>query len=149
MDRVNSNIYEHPYIVVNDFNKEKEKQMKKIPAKKMPALKYAKQYKTQYDKISDLVDSYIHDSTTDDELIEKLLKLVGKEIIRVSEMDYTVYETSNYKLYLCCRETHSTGGWVDVTDLTELKVWEYNLLVDKLSVHYPDYPIERLESRFV
>ena len=59
------------------------------------------------------------------------------------------YETSNYKLYLCCREIYSTGGWVDVTDLTELKVWEYNLLVDKLSIHYPDYPIERLESRFV
>ena len=105
--------------------------------------------KTQYDKISDLVDSYIDDSITDDELIEKLLKLVGKEIIRISEMEYTVYETSNYKLYLCCREIHSTEGWVDVTDLTELRVWEYNLLVDKLSVHYPDYPIERLESRFV
>ncbi len=140
MDRVSSNI------IVNDFNKEKEKQMqmKKMPAKKMPAKK-----KTQYDKISDLVDSYIDDSITDDELIEKLLKLVGKEIIRISDMEYTVYETSNYKLYLCSREIHSTGGWVDVTDLTELKVWEYNLLVDKLSVHYPDYPIERLESRFV
>ena len=140
MDRVSSNI------IVNDFNKEKEKQMqmKKMPAKKMPAQK-----KTQYDKISDLVDSYIDDSTTDDELIEKLLELVGKEIIRVSEMDYTVYESGNYKLYLRCRETHSTGGWVDVTDLTELKVWEYNLLVDKLNLHYPDYPIERLESRFV
>ena len=132
MDRVSSNI------IVNDFNKEKEKKMKKTASKK-----------TQYDRISDLVDSYIDDSLTDDELIEKLLKLVGKEIIRISEMEYTVYETSNYKLYLCCREIHSTGGWVDVSDLTELKVWEYNLLVDKLSVHYPDYPIERLESRFV
>lgn len=134
MDRVSSNI------IVNDFNKEKErqKQMKKTASKK-----------TQYDKISDLVDSYIDDNKTDDELIEKLLKLVGKEIIRISEMEYTVYESGNYKLYLCCREIHSTGGWVDVTDLTELKVWEYNLLVDKLSVHYPDYPIERLESRFV
>jgi hypothetical protein len=132
MDRVSSNI------IVNDFNKEKEKQMKKTASKK-----------TQYDKISDLVDSYIDDNKTDDELIEKLLKLVGKEIIRISEMEYTVYESGNYKLYLCCREIHSTGGWVDVSDLTELKVWEYNLLVDKLSVHYPDYPIERLESRFV
>ena len=132
MDRVSSNI------IVNDFNKEKEKQMKKTASKK-----------TQYDKISDLVNSYIDDSITDDELIEKLLKLVGKEIIKISEMEYTVYETSNYKLYLCCREIHSTGGWVDVTDLTELRVWEYNLLVDKLSIHYPDYPIERLESRFV
>jgi len=132
MDRASINI------IINDLNKEKEKKMKKTASKK-----------TQYDKISDLVDSYIDDNKTDDELIEKLLKLVGKEIIRISEMEYTVYETSNYKLYLCCREIHSTGGWVDVTDLTELRVWEYNLLVDKLSVHYPDYPIERLESRFV
>ncbi len=132
MDRVSSNI------IINDFNKEKEKQMKKTASKK-----------TQYDRISDLVNSYIDDSITDDELIEKLLKLVGKEIIKISEMEYTVYETSNYKLYLCCREIHSTGGWVDVTDLTELRVWEYNLLVEKLNIHYPDYPIERLESRFV
>ena len=145
MDRVSSNI------IVNDFNKEKEKQMemKKTAAKKMPAQKKTRIERIQYDKISDLVDSYIDDSTTDDELIEKLLELVGKEIIRVSEMDYTVYECSNYKLYLRCRETHSTGGWVDVTDLTELKVWEYNLLVDKLNLHYPEFPIERLESRFV
>ena len=132
MDRVSSNI------IINDFNKEKEKRMKKTASKK-----------TQYDKISDLVDSYIDDNKTDDELIEKLLELVGKEIIRVSEMEYTVYESGNYKMYLCCREIHSTGGWVDVTDLTELKVWEYNLLVDKLNLHYPEYPIERLESRFV
>jgi len=130
--RVSSNI------IVNDFNKEKEKQMKKTASKK-----------TQYDRISDLVNSYIDDSITDDELIEKLLKLVGKEIIKISEMEYTVYESSNNCIHLCCREIHSTGGWVDVTDLTELKVWEYNLLVDKLSVHYPEYPIERLESRFV
>ena len=39
--------------------------------------------------------------------------------------------------------------WIEVTDLTELKVWEYNELVDKLNKHYPEYPIERLESRFV
>ena len=69
MDRVSSNI------IVNDFNKEKEKQMKKTASKK-----------TQYDKISDLVNSYIDDSITDDELIEKLLKLVGKEIIKISEL---------------------------------------------------------------
>ena len=39
--------------------------------------------------------------------------------------------------------------WIDVTDLTELKVWEYNKLVDSLNKHYPDYPIEYLEGRFV
>ena len=39
--------------------------------------------------------------------------------------------------------------WNDVTDLTELKVWEYNQLVDDLKKCYPDYPIEHLEGRFV
>ena len=39
--------------------------------------------------------------------------------------------------------------WVQVEDLTELRVWEYNELVDKLNKHYPDYPIEYLEGRFV
>ena len=41
------------------------------------------------------------------------------------------------------------NNWVQVEDLTELKVWEYNKLVDELNKHYPEYPIERLESRFV
>ena len=39
--------------------------------------------------------------------------------------------------------------WNDVTDLTELKAWQYNKLVDLLHKHYPDYPIEHLEGRFV
>ena len=39
--------------------------------------------------------------------------------------------------------------WVQVEDLTELRVWEYNELVDELNKHYPDYPIEYLEGRFV
>ena len=43
----------------------------------------------------------------------------------------------------------SDEDWVDVTDLTELKIWEYNELVDGLHKHYPDYPIELLEGRFV
>ena len=43
----------------------------------------------------------------------------------------------------------SEDEWSDVTDLTELKIWEYNKLVDELQMHYPNYPIERLEGRFV
>ena len=39
--------------------------------------------------------------------------------------------------------------WCEVSDLTEMKVWEYNELVEKLHKHYPDYPIEYLEGRFV
>ena len=39
--------------------------------------------------------------------------------------------------------------WIDVIDLTELKVWEYNELVDRLNKVFPEYPIECLEGRFV
>tara|TARA_R100000781_G_scaffold111005_1_gene76811 strand:- start:1094 stop:1417 length:324 start_codon:yes stop_codon:yes gene_type:complete len=39
--------------------------------------------------------------------------------------------------------------WNDVTDLSEMKIYEYNELVDLLNKHYPDYPIEYLEGRFV
>ena len=36
-----------------------------------------------------------------------------------------------------------------VSDLTELKVWQYNELVKQLWVHYPDYNIDKLEGRFI
>ena len=38
---------------------------------------------------------------------------------------------------------------VDVSDLTELKVWEYNELVKKLWVYYPNYNINKLKGRFI
>ena len=68
-----------------------------------------------------------------------------------SYMEYVVDEWKN-NLYLSSRCVFTDGNksdWVQVEDLTELKVWEYNKLVDELNKHYPDYPIERLESRFV
>ena len=52
-------------------------------------------------------------------------------------------------IFLASRERKAGSDWVDVTDLTELRVWEYNLLVEKLNIHYPEYPIEHLEGRFV
>jgi len=39
--------------------------------------------------------------------------------------------------------------WVQVESLSDLTVWEYNELVSELHKHYPDYPIEYLEGRFV
>ena len=36
-----------------------------------------------------------------------------------------------------------------VSDLTELKVWQYNALVKQLWVHYPDYKIDKLEGKFI
>ena len=36
-----------------------------------------------------------------------------------------------------------------IQDLTELRVWEYNKLVDELKKHYPSYSIKYLKGRFV
>ena len=68
-------------------------------------------------------------------------------IVVVSEVKYKCTEWKD-NIYL---ESLQEGqdDWVDVEDLTELRVWEYNELVDKLNKHYPDYPIEYLEGRFV
>tara|TARA_B100000902_G_scaffold237207_1_gene224714 strand:- start:2297 stop:2686 length:390 start_codon:yes stop_codon:yes gene_type:complete len=128
-------------------------EMKKTAAKKTAAKK------TKLNRICDLVDCYIDEEITKNELVDKLVRLVGKPIITISEMEYTVYEnTENFIakhsedygwLFLCSRERKAGSDWVDVTDLTELKVWEYNLLVEKLNIHYPHYPIETLEGRFV
>jgi len=38
---------------------------------------------------------------------------------------------------------------VEVSDLTELKVWQYNQLVNRLLMHYPYYKIDRLEGKFI
>jgi len=134
--------------------KEKEKQMEmKKTAKKKTA------NKTKPNSIGDLVDmkfikyltdSYIDEEITKNELVDKLVRFVGKPIITISEMEYTVNEfDDNDNVTLCSRERKTGSNWVDVTDLTELKVWEYNLLVEKLNIHYPYYPIETLEGRFV
>ena len=134
MDRVSSNI------IKNDFNKEKEKQMKKTAKKK-----------ERWEVVCDLVDCWIDDEITKDELTEKLLKLVNKPIIKISEMEFIVNEWEG-NVYLNCRSTFTDGtkdNWVDVSDLTDFTVGEYNSLVEELHKHYPDYPIEHLEGRFV
>ena len=136
-------------------------EMKKTAAKKTAAKKIASdinsilsaakpEKKPKLNHICDLVDCYIDEEITKNELVDKLVKLVGKPIITISEMEFTVNEfDNNDNVTLCSRERKAGSSWVDVTDLTELRVWEYNLLVEKLNIHYPYYPIERLESRFV
>ena len=38
---------------------------------------------------------------------------------------------------------------VEVSDLTELKVWQYDRLVTELNEHYPNYPIKHLKGDFI
>ena len=134
MDRVSSNI------IKNDFNKEKEKKMKKTAKKK-----------TRIESVIDLVDCYIDEEITEIQLAEKLMKVVGKPIIEINDTQFIVSEWKD-GLYLNCRAKCVDGmrdNWCDVSDLSDFTVFEYNKLVDELQEHYPNYPIDYLEGRFV
>ena len=120
--------------------KEKEKQMKKTARKKK-----------RWEVVCDLVDCWIDEKITQDELVEKLMTIVGKPIIKVSEVEFIVSEWEG-QLYLESRQELSDGckdNWVQVEDLCDFTVYEYNDLVTQLNEVYPDYPIEYLEGRFV
>ena len=97
---------------------------------------------------------------SDDELRESLKKreqyIKDKEqpVIELNkEMSYRVVENEvgevNGKGYYLQFKWCQDEEWIDVTDLCEMKVWEYNELVDKLNKVFPEYPIEYLEGRFV
>ena len=98
---------------------------------------------------------------SDDELREALkkreqyIKEKAQPVIKLNEeMSYRVKSFVKYgkhegKGYFLQFKWWQDDEWIDVTDLTELKVWEYNTLVDKLNKVFPEYPIEYLEGRFV
>ena len=98
----------------------------------------------------------IINAMTVEELDKSLLKRkeyrkVKYPIIKISEIEFRVTEWKE-NLYLESRQELTDGckdNWCQVEDLTDLRVYEYNELVDELNKHYPDYPLERLESRFV
>ena len=98
---------------------------------------------------------------SDDELREALkkrekhIKEEGQPVIKLNkEMSYRCVEAITYgkhegKGYFLQFKWWQDDEWIVVTDLSELKVWEYNELVDKLNKVFPEYPIEYLEGRFV
>jgi len=107
--------------------------------------------KTEMERIRDLVDCHIEGEIKEDELVEKLMTIVGKPIIKVSEVEFIVSEWKD-NLYLESRQETTEGckdNWVQVEDLSDFTVYEYNDLVTQLNEVYPDYPIEHLEGRFV
>ena len=71
---------------------------------------------------------------------------ISDVLYRCVEFDNGIYLQANYKKP---NSVVYSNNWVDVEDLTELKVWEYAELVIQLEKHYPDYPIEHLEGRFI
>ena len=70
---------------------------------------------------------------------------ISNVLYRCVEFEGGIYLQSKFKEI----DLLEPMDFVDVEDLTELAVWEYNKLVDELEKHYPDYPIEHLEGRFI
>ena len=96
------------------------------------------------------------DEEVDDILLERAkYRLEKYPVIKLNkEMSYRCVEAKTYgkhegKGYFLQFKWWEQDEWIDVSDLTELTVWEYNKLVDELNKHYPDYPIEHIEGRFV
>jgi len=65
--------------------------------------------------------------------------------IKVCGVEGYYYVEGGYLCYSC----DDLQDDIDVSDLTELKVWEYNQLVEKLNKYYPEYAITLLEGRFI
>ena len=122
--------------------------MKKTTAKK--TVKGSDTYKL--DRVKSFVKIEQKGTITAKEAIENIAEILEVyPIIKISEMEYKVSEWKD-NVYLESRNTDIHGqksDWGQVEDLTELKVWEYNELVDEFKEHYRDYPIEYLEGRFV
>ena len=125
--------------------------MNKVAAKKTKIYNSSTEAFDRVDRICDLVDCWVDKEITQDELIERLMTIIDKRIIKVSDIEFIVSEWEG-NMYLESRQQSSDGtkdNWVQVEDLCDLTVWEYNELVSELIQWYPDYPIEYLEGRFV
>jgi len=61
------------------------------------------------------------------------------------------YNIFDDELQFCCidESPYDEDNWVIVEDLTELKVWEYNSLVNFLKIHFPEYSIKELKGKFI
>ena len=57
---------------------------------------------------------------------------------------YTYYVDGN-ELILC--SDHILDNEVQVSDLTDMKVWEYNELVSKIKKQYPEFKINVLKCK--
>ena len=107
------------------------------------------------ERISVVIDAEWMGGINKQEAINKITEILQKK--------HHVIKLNKEKSYRCvdCNVGLENNGytlqykwwqddeWNDVTDLTELKVWEHAELVNALHKHYPDYPIEHLEGRFV
>ena len=105
--------------------------------------------KDRIDNICSLVDLELSGQITRSELIRRLTDIVKKEKkpkrIKVDDIEGCYYVEDDTLIYSC----DDYADDVQVSDLTELKVWQYNVLVRALNKQYPDYKIKLLTGRFI
>tara|TARA_R100001443_G_scaffold112154_1_gene125478 strand:+ start:326 stop:532 length:207 start_codon:yes stop_codon:yes gene_type:complete len=65
--------------------------------------------------------------------------------IKVSGIEGYYYVEDNYLCYYC----DDLDDDIDVSDLSDLTIYQYNDLVSKLNKYYPEYAITLLEGRFI
>ena len=70
--------------------------------------------------------------------------LEGIKTIKIDGIEGSYYVENNELMHRC-----DDTDDVQVSDLTELKIWQYDRLVTELNEHYPDYPIKHLEGDFI
>ena len=68
------------------------------------------------------------------------------KIIEIEDLDDFYYKIEDNILYW---SEYGIEELNEVEDLTELKVWQYQELVKKIKLLYPDYNIDYLIGKFI
>lgn len=68
------------------------------------------------------------------------------QIIEIDDLDDFYYKIEDNILYW---SEYGIEELEEISDLTELKVWQYNYLVEQIKKHYPNYNIEYLKGMFI
>ena len=101
------------------------------------------------DHITRLVDLEWNGQITRSELVRRLTDIVKKEKklkrIKIDYIEGCYYVEDDTLIYSC----DDYADDVQVSDLTELKVWQYNVLVSALNKHNPEYSIKKLTGRLI
>ena len=102
------------------------------------------------DHVTRLVDLEWNGQITRSELVKRLTDIVKKDkkmkkAIQIDGIEGWYYVEDDTLIY----GADDVEGGVEVSDLTELRVWQYDRLVCRLNEQYPDYKIEHLIGRFI
>ena len=111
-----------------------------------------KKYDLTLMHLQQLASRFIENEKTDEEFVKYVMYNIKYPIVKLpgSDIEYTIVDYGITCLY--SRQELANGckdKWVEVMDLTELTVIEYNELVKILNEKYPDYDIKQLTGRFV